>query len=125
MIRNVRSDDLETVSEWAFSTRNNGLDPKIATYPHLHVVAVELDGKTKMFLPMHTALVIQSACVAPDITPREYIEALLECKAYTEALARRNELPEIYTSSSHKPMIKTLSRHGYQPVVGTALLKKI
>ena len=31
----------------------------------------------------------------------------------------------LYTSSTYAPMIRTLTRYGYEPVTGTALRKKV
>lgn len=123
-LRSASPNDARRVVEWIQSTPSNDFDPSIAEYPHLHTFVVEEDGSPLLYIPVHPVLCIESVAARPGITGRQYIEALLEAKRATESLAGQYGIREIYTSSGYEPMIKTLRRHGYEPVTG-ALRKKI
>jgi hypothetical protein len=124
MIRLARPDDAANVAEWSVNTPSNNFDPSTAAYENLLTLAIEDGDGPVLYIPCHPALVIESAACRPGITPRQYIEGLLQAKAETERLARQFGMREIYTSSSYEPMRKTLQRHGYSRVDG-ALRKKI
>lgn len=113
------------MAEWSVYTPSNGYDPSTAKYPHLYTHVIEDEHGPLLYVPTHPVLVVESVACRPGITAKKYITALLEAKQATEEQARRNQIREIYTSSGYEPMIKTLSRHGYEPIVGTALRKKL
>ena len=113
------------MAEWSVHTPSNGLDPDTASYPHLFTFTIEDEHGPILYVPTHPVLVIESVACRPGIEPRQYIEALLEAKRVTEQYAQQYHMREIHTSSGYRPMLKTLQRHGYEPIVGTALRKKL
>ena len=117
--------DAARMAEWSVHTPSNGFDPDTATYPHLFTFAIEDKDGPILYVPTHPVLVIESVACRPGITPKQYIQALLEAKRVTEQYAQQYQMREIYTSSGYAPMLRTLRRHGYEPIVGTALRKKI
>jgi len=123
--RPAESSDAANYVEWSYDTKENGFNSSFADYPHLFTFAIEDEHGPILYVPTHPVLVIESVACRPGIEPRQYIEALLEAKRVTEDYARQYQLQEIHTSSGYTPMLKTLQRHGYEPVVGTALRKKI
>lgn len=123
-IREAEQADGERMAEWVQTTRQNRLDPAIATYERLYTFAVEDENGPLLYVPVHPVLAIESVAARPGIEPRQYIEGLLAAKKATEDLARQYGIREIYTSSTYAPMKKALQRHGYTPVTG-ALRKKI
>jgi hypothetical protein len=124
-IRLAKPDEATQFTEWSLSTRQNGLDPDIANYPNLRTLTIELDGEPAIYVPIHPVLVIESVAVRPGLTPRQYITSLLQAKSTIEQIARGYGIAEIHTSSTYQPMIRTLARHGYEPIIGTALRKKV
>jgi hypothetical protein len=125
MIRPATPSDAEKYVEWSYSTPSNGFNSSFSRYPHLFTFAVDDERGPLLYAPTHPVYCIESVAVRPDITPKQYIEALLEVKAATENLARQNGIREIHTSSVYRPMVRTLCRHGYAPIVGTALRKVV
>ena len=123
MIRFAEPQDAAQLAEWSASTPHNGLNTADASLCQLTFV-VE-DTAPLIYVPCHLALVIGSVACRPEITGRQYIEALRQAKSATEDFARRNRLREIHTSSVYEPAVKTFCRHGYQPIAGTALRKRI
>jgi hypothetical protein len=124
-IRTATEADVEALAEWAFSTPENGLDPAIASYPHLTVFVVEDENGPLLYTPTHPVLAIESNAVRPGITPRQYMTALLAMKDQTESFARQYNMRGIVTSSAFPPMTKTLRRHGYVTPPGTAFWKRV
>jgi hypothetical protein len=68
-IRTATPSDVEALAEWAFSTPNNGLDPAIASYPHLTVFVVEDENGPLLYTPTHPVLAIESNAVRPESRP--------------------------------------------------------
>lgn len=124
-IRFAEPSDSAYMAEWSVTTPANAFDPQTAEYENLLTLVVEDERGPLLYVPFHPVLVIESAACRPGITPRQYIESLLAMKAETERIARQIGIREIHTSSGYRPMIKTLQRHGYQQIVGTALRKKL
>lgn len=123
-IRFAEPTDAKLCAEWSVSTKHNGFNREVAESSVITWV-IEDDNGPVLFVPAHPVLVIESAAARPDITPRQYIEALLEAKRETEATARQLSMREVHTSSAYQPMIRTLHRHGYVNIPGTALRKRI
>lgn len=122
MIRPAVEQDATEVTHWSLSTPSNGFNSRLSQYPLLQTFVVEQNGPL-LYVPWHPVMCIESVAVRPGITPQQYIDGLLEAKAHTEQIAQEFQFREIYTSSDYKPMIRTLRRHGYTNVPGTALRK--
>lgn len=122
-VRPAEPSDVNQVVQWSLSTPSNGFNSRLSKYPLLQTFVVEQDGVPLIYVPWHPVMCIESVAVRPTITGEQYIAALLEAKAHTETIARELMFREIYTSSDYRPMVRTLRRHGYTDVPGTALRK--
>lgn len=124
-IRLASEQDAINYVKWSYDTRDNGFNSEFATYPNLRTFVIEQDGEPLLYLPTHPVLAVESVAVNPNITAKLFITALLEAKALTEQIARQYGFAEIHTSSTYRPMLKTLTRHGYGAIPGIALRKTI
>ena len=118
-------EDMSLFAQWEFSTPDNLLDPDIAGYPGLRILAVTREEQPKIYVPFHPVFMIESLAHDPDITPMQNARALKKAQDDLEFMATSYGIKEIYWQCGDKSLIDLAVRRGYEVVTNTVLRKKL
>lgn len=124
-VRLASEKDVPTLSEWAYSTKNNLLDPKIAEYPNLRVLAADVNGEPALYVPFHPVMIVESLAIRPGSTPKENAYALRKIQDALEKFANVYGMAEIWWQCADDSLIKLAEHHGYEVVTTKVLRKKV
>lgn len=118
-------EDAAQASEWLLNTPDNLLDPAVISYPNLRTLKVEVDGESVLYVPFHPVFCLESLGVKPGVSPRKLAYALRKAQDALEELAKAYGISEIMWACKDPSTINFSRRHGYSPMPGEVLRKKV
>lgn len=79
-VRPAKSEDIETCAKWAVQNLDrNKLDSEVVNYPSTFTLAAyDSEDGVILFMPVQTPLMLESACVNPEVSDRKQALALKE-----------------------------------------------
>jgi hypothetical protein len=124
-VRLAEEKDVEQFLDWSKNTPNNLFDPKIANYPSLRTLAVDVNGEPADFIPFHPCMVVESIAHRPGISPRLHALVLARAQQALEKLAQSYQMAEVWWMCADESLIKAAQARGYEVVQTTVLRKKV
>lgn len=101
--------------QWAINGDRNAFDPTILTYPSLGVLKLGTrTGKTVMYLPAQTVIMLESLAINPEATDREIAVGLLTAFNALLVQAQGKGIGEVYFLGSNELTNKFAERHGME-----------
>lgn len=124
-LRFSRPEDRPKILEWLKANPDNGFDPDILGYPTLQVLCAYSDEGPVAFLPIQTAIVLESTARMPGITDVDSAQALRDCTKAAELLASAQHIREIYFLAKEPKLIEMAKNHGYEEMPWTPMRMKL
>lgn len=121
----AQASDAAQASEWLLNTPDNLLDSAVISYPNLRTLKVEVDGEAVVYVPFHPVFCLESLGVKPGVSPRKLAYALRKAQDALEELAKAYGIKEVLWACKEPSTLAFAQRHGYSPLPGTSLHKKV
>jgi hypothetical protein len=113
-VRFADQKDAPQFEQWVTAAQAINLwDPAIMDYPTTRTLVAH-NGEPLMYMPVQTALMMESLAPKPGISPIEEGLALREITKAVALLASQQQIRESYFLCKDERVVKFASAHGYE-----------
>lgn len=124
LVRLADESDAKQLAEWIQQTPNNCFDPDIAKYPSFRGLAVNRNNKTRLYVPFHPVIAVESLAHDPTISAKENAICLAAAQRALDEIAVKHGIAEIWWQCRDESLIKLASKHGYEVLKDSTTLRK-
>jgi hypothetical protein len=116
--------DIQLFLHWVLNTSNNCYDPSILSYPKATMLAADDEEGPFAFLPMQSAIMLESLAVMAGTTPRKMALALARFGKAIDEIAEGTGVREVYFLCRDDNVADLCAQHGFDELLDFRVLRR-
>lgn len=124
-LKYAEPEQADEIGRWLLATKGNMFDPAILTYPSLRVLCSYNGSGPCAYLPMQTALMLESVALKPGLDSQLAAQAFRDLVKGATFVGSQLKINELYFLSTHDELKRMAENHGFEEIEWAAMRMKL